>query len=212
MTTDVRLTTGLTRTVFFNLIIDGVHFFLEKKWQKRGGKCFSSEIRVTRRQRRHSKRLQYTTGGIHSQTNTTDIQTVDSDCSKRIHQDIPEESKTKSTREWRDERVEKCVDRLAVWQSHVLLFFTTTHFTSLSLNMDVGVTDFGIYYNKSAHPISPQTSTCMSLVLHYLLTCTSPFDEFITVVMSRHDGVSRSTTLDGNPANRSTGHPIPVPC
>jgi hypothetical protein len=36
MTTDVRLTSGLTRTVFFKLIIGGVHFFEKKNDKKEG--------------------------------------------------------------------------------------------------------------------------------------------------------------------------------
>jgi hypothetical protein len=51
MTTDVRLTSGLTRTVFFFM----ARFFVRKK------------IRTTRRQWRQSSCLPYTTGGIHSQ-------------------------------------------------------------------------------------------------------------------------------------------------
>jgi hypothetical protein len=59
MTTDVRLTSGLTRTVFF-IFLWRESIFLEKK-------IFPSEIRPTRRQRRHSTCLPYTTGGTHSQ-------------------------------------------------------------------------------------------------------------------------------------------------
>jgi hypothetical protein len=61
MTTDVRLTSGLTRTVFF--FMAGVHF-LEKNRKKT---LFFSENRATRRPRRHSICLPYTAGGMHSQ-------------------------------------------------------------------------------------------------------------------------------------------------
>jgi hypothetical protein len=63
MTTDVRLTSGLTRTVFF-IFLWRESIFLGKKM---GKKIFFSENRVTRRQRRHSICLPYTAGGMHSQ-------------------------------------------------------------------------------------------------------------------------------------------------
>ena len=63
MTTDVRLTSGLTRTVFFIFFYGGSPFF----WKKIEKKIFFSENRATRRPRRHSTCLPYTAGGMHSQ-------------------------------------------------------------------------------------------------------------------------------------------------
>ena len=63
MTTDVRLTSGLTRTVFFIFLWRESIFWGEKKRKKR----FFSENRATRRPRRHSICLPYTAGGMHSQ-------------------------------------------------------------------------------------------------------------------------------------------------
>ena len=67
MTTDVRLTSGLTRTVFF-IFLWRESIFLGKKMGKKMKKSpFFSEKRATRRQRRHSICLPYTAGGMHSE-------------------------------------------------------------------------------------------------------------------------------------------------
>jgi hypothetical protein len=115
MTTDVRLTSGLTRTVFF-IFLWRESIFLGKKWKKN---LFSSENRANRRQRRHSICLPYTVGGMHSQ-NTTDIQTVDSVYSKTIHQDMEEDHNTNAAR---DAGVEKHSCQIELRGAHVKLVY-----------------------------------------------------------------------------------------
>ncbi len=58
--------------------------------------------------------------GCTVKTNTTDIQTVDSDCLKSIHQEIQEESKTK---EARDEPVEKRACEIELRGAHLKLVY-----------------------------------------------------------------------------------------
>jgi hypothetical protein len=67
MTTDVRLTSRLKRTVFFYFFMAGVLFLGKKMGGKMKNPLFFSENRATRRQWRHSTCLPYTTGGMHSQ-------------------------------------------------------------------------------------------------------------------------------------------------
>ena len=77
MTTDVRLTSGLTRTVFF---YGGSPFFWEKKFLLKSGPLGGSGDTV------HVYRTPLV--GHTVKTNTIDIQTVDSDYSKTIHQEM----------------------------------------------------------------------------------------------------------------------------
>jgi hypothetical protein len=72
--------------------------------KKKETKTFLSEIRTTRRQRRQCTWPTHTPVRYTLKTDTTVIQTVDSDCSKVIRQDMQEVCKTQ---EERDERVEK---------------------------------------------------------------------------------------------------------
>ena len=95
MTTDVRLTSGLMRTVFFIFFMAGVHFFGEKIGKKtffslktgplggRGGTVYAYRTPLV---------------GCTVKTNTTDIQTVESVYSKTIHQEMEEDHKTKTAR------------------------------------------------------------------------------------------------------------------
>ena len=105
MTTDVRLTSGLTRTVFFNFLMAGVHFFLGEKWGKKMKNPFFSLKRGPLGGSGDTV-YPYRTPlvGCTVKTNTTDIQTVDSVYSKTIHQEMEEDHKTKTAR---DEGVEK---------------------------------------------------------------------------------------------------------
>ena len=114
MTTDVRLTSGLTRTVFFN---GGSPFFLEKIEKKTffslktgplggsGGTVYAYRIPLV---------------GCTVKTNTTDIQTVDSDYSKTIHQEMEGDHKTK---EARDEGVEKHSCQIELRGAHLNLVY-----------------------------------------------------------------------------------------
>jgi hypothetical protein len=56
--------------------------------------------------------------GCKVKTDTTDIQAVDSDCSKAIRQEMQEERKTK---EARDQRVEKCACEIELRGAHLKL-------------------------------------------------------------------------------------------
>ncbi len=62
--------------------------------------------------------LPYTSGGIHSKKNTTDIQTVDSVYSKTIHQEMEEDHNTKAVL---DEGVEKHSCQIELRGAHVNL-------------------------------------------------------------------------------------------
>ncbi len=53
----------------------------------------------------HSEVVETPLVGYTVKTNTTDIQTVDSDYSKTIHQEMEEDHKTKETKELRNIRV-----------------------------------------------------------------------------------------------------------
>ena len=79
---------------------------------------FPSEIRTTRRPERHSTCPQYTLVRCTVKTDTRDIQTVDSDCSKVIHQEIQE---VRKTQEARDERVPKRSCEIELRGTHLKL-------------------------------------------------------------------------------------------
>jgi hypothetical protein len=120
MTTDVRLTSGLTRTIFL-FFYGGSPFFwkkMEKKTEKKiffslktgplggsGGTVYAY----------HTPLVGYTV-----KTNTTDIQTVDSVYSKTIHQDMEEDHNTKSAR---DTGVEKHSCQIELRGAHVKLVY-----------------------------------------------------------------------------------------
>ena len=117
MTTDVRLTSGLTRTVFFIFFMAGVHFFWGKIEKKtffplktgplggRGGTVYAYRTPLV---------------GCTVKRNTTDIQTVDSVYSKTIHQEMEEDHKTKTAR---DEGVEKHSCPIELRGVHVKLVY-----------------------------------------------------------------------------------------
>jgi hypothetical protein len=118
MTTDVRLTSGLTRTVFF-LWRESI-FLGEKNRKKtffplktgplggRGGTVYAYRTPLV---------------GCTVKTNTTDIQTVDSVYtvySKTIHQEMEEDHKTKTAS---DEGVEKHSCQIELRGVHVKLVY-----------------------------------------------------------------------------------------
>ena len=116
MTTDVRLTSGLTRTVFL-FFYGGSPFFLGKIEKKtffplktgplggRGGTVYAYRTPLV---------------GCTVKTNTTDIQTVDSVYSKTIHQDMEEDHNTKTAR---DAGVEKHSCQIELRGAHVKLVY-----------------------------------------------------------------------------------------
>ena len=115
MTTDVRLTSGLTRTVFFIFFMAGVHFFgkkIEKKISLKTGPLGGSGATV------YAYRTPLV--GYTVKTNTTDIHTVDSVYSKTIHQDMEEDHNTKAAR---DEGVEKHSCQIELRGIHLKLVY-----------------------------------------------------------------------------------------
>ena len=111
MTTEVRLTLVLTRTVFF---YGGSPFFLEKN------------EKISLKKHGHSEEVEtkyvYRTPlvGSKDKINTTEIQTVDSNYSKTIHQEMEEDHKTK---EARDEGVEKHSCQIELRGIHLKLVY-----------------------------------------------------------------------------------------
>ena len=98
--------------VFFFMV--GVHFF----WKKRGKKGFPLKSGPLGGSGGTEHDYRTPLVGCTVKTNTTDIQTVDSDYSKSIHQEIPEERKTKSGH---DERVEKRACEIELRGAHLKL-------------------------------------------------------------------------------------------
>ena len=82
-------------------------------------KLFPSEIRATRRQQRHSTCPPYTLVRCIVKTDTSDIQTVDSDCSKAIRQEMQEVMR--KSQEARDERVEQRSCEIELRGAHLKL-------------------------------------------------------------------------------------------
>ena len=82
-----------------------------------GKKSVPTEIRATRRQRRHITCPPYTLVRCTVKTDTTDIQAVDSDCSKAIRKEMQEVRKTQE----RDERVEKRSYEIELRGAHLKL-------------------------------------------------------------------------------------------
>ena len=117
MTTDVRLTSGLTRTFFLIFFMEGVHFF----WKKIEKKTFFS-LKTGPLGGRGGTVYAYRTPlvGCIVKTNTTDIQTVDSVYSKTIHQEMEEDHKTKAAR---DEGVQKHSCQIELRRVHVKLVY-----------------------------------------------------------------------------------------
>ena len=117
MTTDVRLTSGLTRTVFF-IFLWRESIFLGKKIEKKAlcslktGPLGGSGATV------YASRTPLV--GYTVKTNTTDIHTVDSVYSKTIHQDMEEDHNTKAVR---DEGVEKHSCRIELRGKHLKLVY-----------------------------------------------------------------------------------------
>jgi hypothetical protein len=112
MTTDVRLTSGLTRT-FFYFFYGGSPFFLKKIEKKN-----FSENRATRRPWRHSICLPYTAGGMHSQ-NKHDRHT---DSRFSLFEDnSPRDGRDHKTKTARDEGVEKHSCQIELIGVHVKL-------------------------------------------------------------------------------------------
>ncbi len=114
MTTDVRLTSGLTRTVFF---FGGSPFFWEKMEKKT---FFSLETGPLGGSRGTVYAYHTPLVGCTVKTNTTDIQTVDSVYSKTIHQDMEEDHNTKAAR---DAGVEKHSCQIELRGAHVKLVY-----------------------------------------------------------------------------------------
>ena len=116
MTTDVRLTSGLTRT-FFLFFLWWESIFLDKNG---GNPLFSLKTGSLRGNGDTVYDYRTPLVGCTVKTNTTDIQTVDSVYSKTIHQEIEEDHKTKSTR---DEGVEKHSCQIEWRGAHVNLVY-----------------------------------------------------------------------------------------
>ena len=116
MTTDVRLTSGLTRTVFLFFLWRGSIFFGKKQikpiFPLKTGSLGDSGGTV----------YDYRTPlvGCTVKTNTTDIQTVDSVYSKTIYQEMEEDHNTKATL---DEGVEKHSCQIELRGAHVKLVY-----------------------------------------------------------------------------------------
>ena len=111
MTTDVRLTSGLTRTVFF---FGGSPFF----WEKMKKKTFFSLETGPLGGSRGTVYAYHTP--LVGCTVKTNIQTVDSVYSKTIHQDMEEDHNTKAAR---DARVEKHSCQIELRGAHVKLVY-----------------------------------------------------------------------------------------
>ena len=114
MTTDVRLTSGLTRTVLF---FGGSPFFWEKNEKKT---FFSLETGPLGGSRGTVYAYHTPLVGCTVKTNTTDILTVHSVYSKTIHQDMEEDHNTKAAR---DAGVEKHSCQIEWRGAHVNLVY-----------------------------------------------------------------------------------------
>jgi len=132
----------------------GVHFFGEKN----GKKKIFSENRATRRQRRHSIFLPYTTGGYTVKTNTTDIHTVDSVYSKTIHQDMEEDHNTKAAR---DAGVEKHSCQIELRGAHVkLVYYNNKQVLRVYIMLHVTVVLYVRSEDERADTVSIHSSLC----------------------------------------------------
>jgi len=120
MTTDVRLTSGLTRTVFF-IFLWRESIFLGKKMKKKRKNPFFS-LKTGPLGGSGGSVYAYRTPlvGCTVKTNTTDIQTVHSVYSKTIHQDMEEDHNTKAAR---DAGVEKHSCQIELRGAHVKLVY-----------------------------------------------------------------------------------------
>ena len=120
MTTDVRLTSGLTRTVFF-IFLWRESIFLGKKMEKKWKNPFFS-LKKGPLGGSGGTVYAYRTPlvGCTVKTNTTDIQTVHSVYSKTIHQDMEEDHNTKAAR---DAGVEKHSCQIELRGAHVKLVY-----------------------------------------------------------------------------------------
>ena len=115
MTTDVRLTSGLTRTVFL--------FFLWREsifWKKIEKNIFSLKTGPLGGSGGTVYAYRTPLVGYTVKTNTTDIQTVDSVYSKTIHQEMEEDLNTKAAL---DEGVEKHSCQIELRGAHVKLVY-----------------------------------------------------------------------------------------
>ncbi len=115
MTTDVRLTSELTRTVFL-FFYGGSPFF----WKKMGGKKKSLKTGPLGDNGDTVYAYRTPLVGFTVKTNTTDIQTVDSVYSKTIHQEMEQDPETKTTP---DEGVEKHSCQIEWRGEHVNLVY-----------------------------------------------------------------------------------------
>jgi hypothetical protein len=113
MTTDVRLTSGLTRTVF-------VYFFWRESiyWEKNEKKTFYSLKTGPLGDNRGTVYVYHTP--LVGCTVKTNIQTVDSVYSKTIHQDMEEDHNTKVSR---DTGVDKHSCQIELRGTHVKLVY-----------------------------------------------------------------------------------------
>ena len=154
MTTDVRLTSGLTRTVFF-IFLWRESIFLGKKMGKfffslktgplggSGGTVYAYHTPLV---------------GCTVKTNTTDIQTVDSVYSKTIHQDMEEDHNTKAAR---DAGVEKHSCQIELRGAHVkLVYYNNKQVLRVYIMLHVTVVLYVRSEDERADTVSIHSSLC----------------------------------------------------